>query len=69
MNATPADMVTYLVDWETHLGGLPHLSCKRDQHKVRDPMASRLPHLRRLPHIPGITNLLANRPECLVCYF
>lgn len=42
MNATPADRVTYLVDWVTHLGGLPHLSCKRDQHKVRDPKARRV---------------------------
>ena len=34
-NLTPAEKVT-LADWDTRLGGSPHLSCKHDQIKMND---------------------------------
>ena len=41
---------------EVTCGGSPHLSCKRDQIKIRDYWSGRLPHPPRVPH------LLVNRP-------
>ena len=38
----------YLADRATRLGGLPHLSCKHDQIKMRDYMARRVTPLRRV---------------------
>ena len=35
-NLTPPERVTRLVDRATRLGGSPHLSCKRDQIKMRE---------------------------------
>ena len=32
----------HLADWATHLGGLPHLSCKCGQDKMRDYMERRV---------------------------
>ena len=37
----------YLADWATCLGGLPHLSCKHDQIKMRDYMERRVTPPRR----------------------
>ena len=39
---------------EVTRGGSPHLSCKRDQIKMRDYMDRRVPPLTRLPHLPGV---------------
>ena len=36
-NLTPAERVT-LADWDTSLGGSPHVSCKHDQIKLNDYM-------------------------------
>ena len=59
-NATSADRVTlYLADRATRLGGLPHLSCKHDQIKMRDYMERRVGGL---PHLPGVPHLYVNRP-------
>ena len=41
-NATPAERVTDLADRATRLGGLPHLSYKHDQIKMRDYMERRV---------------------------
>ena len=38
-------------DWATRLGGSPHLSCKRDQGKIRDYM-----------DVPKVPHLNVNRP-------
>ena len=38
----------YLVDRATRLGGLPHLSCKHDQVKIRDYMEMRVTPPRRV---------------------
>ena len=38
----------YLADRATRLGGLPHLSCKQDQIKMRDYMERRVTPLRRV---------------------
>ena len=38
----------YLADRATRLGGLPHLSCKHDQIKMRDYMERRATPLRRV---------------------
>ena len=38
----------YLADRATHLGGLPHLSCKHDQIKMRDYMERRVTPPRRV---------------------
>ena len=38
----------YLGDRETHLGGLPHLSCKHDQINVRDYMERRVTSSRQV---------------------
>ena len=43
---------------EVTCGGSPHLSCKRDQIKMR----GGLPHLSGLPHLPGVPHLHVNRP-------
>ena len=37
-----------LADRTTHLGGSPHLSCKRDQIKLRDYMDRRVTPLKRV---------------------
>ena len=41
----------YLPDRATRLGGSPHLSCKRDQNKIRNYMDKRV---RRATHLPGV---------------
>ena len=47
---------------EVKYGGSPHLSCKRDQIKMRDYMDRRVTHQSRLPHLPGVPHLHVNRP-------
>ena len=47
---------------EVTCGGSPHLSCKRDQIKMRDYMDRRVTHQSGLPHLPGVPHLHANRP-------
>ena len=37
-------------------GGLPHISCKHDQIKMRDYLE------RPVPHLPGVRHLYVNRP-------
>ena len=44
---------------EVTCGGLPHLSCKRDQIKMRDYMDRRVTHLSGLPHPPVVSHLLS----------
>ena len=51
----------YLADRATHLGGLPHLSCKRGQDKMRDYMERWVTPPRGLPHPPGVPHLHVNR--------
>ena len=48
---------------EVTCGGSPHLSCKRDESKMRDYMDRRAPHLSRLPHLTGVPHLHVNRPK------
>ena len=50
---------------EVICGGSPHLSCKRDQIKMRDNMNVWLPHLSGLPHLPGFLHLHVNKPLIL----
>ena len=38
---------------EVTCGGSPHLSCKRDQIKMRDYVDRRVTHQSGLPHLPG----------------
>ena len=40
----------------------PHLSCKRDQIKMRDYVDRRVTHQSGLPHLPGVPHLHVNRP-------
>ena len=40
----------------------PHLSCKRDQIKMRDYVDRRVTHQSGLPHLPGFPHLRVNRP-------
>ena len=47
---------------EVTCGGSPHLSCKRDQIKMRDYMDRRVTHQSGLPHLPGVPQLHVNRP-------
>ena len=48
---------------EVTRGGSPHLSCKRNQIKIRDYMVDRrVTHLSGLPHLPGVPRLHLNRP-------
>ena len=47
---------------EVACGGLPHLSCKRDQIKMRDYVDRRVTHQSGLPHLPGVPHLYVNRP-------
>ena len=49
---------------EVTCGRSPHLSCKRDQIKMRDYMdRRRLPHLSGLPHLTGVPHLHVNTKE------
>ena len=43
-------------------GGSPHLSCKRDQIKMRNYVDRRVTHQSGLPHPPGVPHLHVNRP-------
>ena len=43
-------------------GGSPHLSCKRDQIKMRDYVDRRVTQQSGLPHPPGVPHLHVNRP-------
>ena len=43
----------YLADRETRLGGSPHLSCKRDQNKIRSYMDRRVTSPTWGPPPPG----------------
>ena len=43
-------------------GGSTHLSCKRDQIKMRDYVDRRVTHQSGLPHLPGVPHLHVNRP-------
>ena len=45
---TPADRVTHLADRATRPGGSPHVSCKRDQNKIRNYRDRRVTPLRRV---------------------
>ena len=50
---------------EVTFGGSPHLSCKRDQIKMRDMdrrVTQGLSQLSGLPHLPGVPHLHVNRP-------
>ena len=47
---------------EVTRGGSPHLSCKRDQIKMRDYVDRRVTHQSGLPHLPGVPHLHVNRP-------
>ena len=47
---------------EVTCGGSPHLSCKRDQIKMRDYVDRRVTHQSGLPHLPGVLQLHVNRP-------
>ena len=47
---------------EVTFGESLHLSCKRDQIKMRDLWTGGLPHLSGLPHLPGVPYLHVNRP-------
>ena len=38
-------------------GGSPHLSCKRDQIKIRDYVERRVTHQNGIPHLPGVPHL------------
>ena len=49
----------------TRLGGVPHLSCKRDHDKKRDYKNSGIYHFAGLPHPPGVPmhlHVIVNRP-------
>ena len=46
---------------EVTCGGSRHLSCKRDQIKMRDYMDRRVIPLKREPHLPGVPHLHVNR--------
>ena len=47
---------------EVTCGGSPHLSCKRDQIKMRDYMDRRATPPKRLSHLPVVSHLHVNRP-------
>ena len=47
---------------EVTCGGLPHLSRKRDQIKMRDYVDRRVTHQSGLPHLPGVPPRHLNRP-------
>ena len=47
---------------EVTCGGSPHLSCKRDQIKMRDFMDRRVTQQSELRHLPGVPHLHINRP-------
>ena len=47
---------------EVTCGESPHLSCKRDQVKMRDYVDRRVTHQSGLPHLPGVPHLHVNRP-------
>ena len=51
-----------LADRATRLGGSPHLSCKRDQIKMREYIDWRLTPP-GLPHLPGVPHIHVNRPS------
>ena len=65
---------------EVTCGGSPHLSCERDQIKMRDYVDRRVTHQSGLPHLPEVPHLHVNRPLvvssvsgflvlCYCCYF
>ena len=47
---------------EVTWGGSPHLSCKRDQIKMRDYVDRWVTHQSGLPHLTGVPHLDVNRP-------
>ena len=47
---------------EVRYGGSPHLSCKRDQSKMREHMGRQVTHLWGVPHLPRVPHLYVNRP-------
>ena len=47
---------------EVTCGGSPHLSCKRDQIKMRDYVERRVSHQSGLPYLSGVPHLHVNRP-------
>ena len=47
---------------EVACGGSPHLTCKRDQTKMRDLWTGGLPHQSGLRHLSGVPCLHVNRP-------
>ena len=47
---------------EVTCGGSPHLSCKRDQIKLRDYVERRVSHQSGLPYLSGVPHLHVNRP-------
>ena len=47
---------------EETCGRSPHISCKRDQIKMRDCVDRRVTHQSGLPHLPGVPRLHVNRP-------
>ena len=58
-----------LADRATRLGGSPHLSCRRDQIKMRDHMDRRVTPPKRVPSPTwGPTGLHVNRPLNIVIH-
>ena len=47
---------------EVTCGGSPHLSCKRDQIKMRDYVDRWVTHQSRLSQLRGVPHLHVNRP-------
>ena len=47
---------------EVTCGGSPHLSCKRDQIKMRDHVDRQVTHQSGSPHLPRVPNLRVSRP-------
>ena len=47
---------------EVTCGGSPHVSCERDQIKMRDFVEKRFTHQSGLPQLPGVPQLHVNRP-------
>ena len=54
---------------EVTCGGSPHLSCKRDQIKMRDYVDRTVAHQSGLPHLLGVPHLHVNRPYISSIFF
>ena len=54
---------------EVTCSGSPHLSCKRDQIKMRDYVDRTVAHQSGLPHLLGVPHLHVNRPYISFIFF